>query len=421
MGKQVIELKRPDHQKTSDEVRDAISEVQHAIRPRVHSLKDGISWLVALAAGAFVAWRGYTAAEEGLPDGSDNVTANRAYIAELREQRRAELLGAGRTQPQPIPTVDHDRPKQADARAASAPHEPHAAETEERAEVQGPLALAKEAYARFNRDELLTRSQALAFIIVLSLIPALLFALAIVGFVVHNPQQATHYVQSVIARQLPGQTAQTAQMVIQQAHVTDATRTLVDQKWWSAIIGVLLLLWSALGLLVSAVQPMDASWEVQETRGFVELRLVCLKVLAGAGILFLLSLVVSSGAFHPSGVPWIVNAALTVIYELIAVALDAGMFIVIYRYLPNANVTWKAAIFGGVITGVLWEVAKKLFEFYVSNFGSFNKVYGALGGLAGLVTWIWYSCVVLLVGALLCKMYHEHKEEGGVKKRASQG
>jgi len=93
------------------------------------------------------------------------------------------------------------------------------------------------------------------------------------------------------------------------------------------------------------------------------------------------------------------------------------MFVLIYRYLPNARVTWRAALFGGVITGLLWEIFKKGFAVYLAHFGNFNKAYGALGGVFLLITWISYSCLVLLAGAILCKMYHEHTEEGGVARK----
>ncbi len=186
------------------------------------------------------------------------------------------------------------------------------------------------------------------------------------------------------------------------------------------MFGFLSLIYAGLGLFVSAADPMNAAWEVKETRSFLRLRLVCLEVFAGAGLFFLLSLAVSAGLWHPAGAPWIVNALLTVFYEALAIALNGVMFTLIYRFLPNTQVTWKAAAFGGAVTGLLYEIAKKGFEFYLANFGNLNnKMYGALGGIVLLVTWIYYGSMLLLAGAIVAKMYHEHREEGGVHKKAS--
>jgi membrane protein len=54
---------------------------------------------------------------------------------------------------------------------------------------------------------------------------------------------------------------------------------------------------------------------------------------------------------------------------------------------------------GGVLAALLWEVAKRGFAFYLANWGSYDKVYGTLGGLIVLVLWTYYSAMVALLGA----------------------
>jgi membrane protein len=416
-------------EQTGIAVSHAVDEVQHAARPGRRSPQDVISWAVAIVAGATVAWRSLQSARGGAPPGVD------APPMGLDGGATPELVGAGvgRDDRNAASTA---RPSRSTAANKSVESKPRSRRSDREKQdsgecaetAEGAGALLKELWCRFQTDELMTRAQALAFIGVLSLGPVLLFALAALGFVIHDAAQVEGFVHGLVAHLLPGrQASEAANSLIAQTHIMESARALMKGKWWAVTIGVLSLLWAADGLFVGASDPMNASWNVRESRSFVKLRLVGLGVFLAAGVLFLFSLVPSSlpsligrvnlpviGALPPG--QWWIEA----VGWLLAIVVDAAMFTVIYKYLPNAKVTWKAAMFGGVVAGVMWELFKKGFAVYLAHFGDYNKLYGALGGAVLLVTWIWYSCVLLLVGAIICKMYKEHAEGGGVVKTSAQ-
>ncbi|MBC7527204.1 MAG: YihY/virulence factor BrkB family protein [Chthonomonadaceae bacterium] len=280
------------------------------------------------------------------------------------------------------------------------------------------IALAKEFYARFTETDCPTRAAALAFTGIFSLIPLGLVTLAILGFLIPDPVEAMRYVAGFLNQLLPGkQGAQAVQDIMKEANIAEAAQGLMKGSIFAAISGILVQLWAGTGLFVAASTPMNAAWEVKETRSFIKLRLTALGVFFGAGVLFLLSLVPSVGpAFiQRLHIPWLglpehIPFWMEWIFWAIALLINFGMFAMIYKVLPNEKITWRSAIFGGAIVSILWELFKRGFALYLSKFGNFNKLYGAFGGAALLVTWIWYSCIVLLAGAILCKMYEEHKE-----------
>ena len=420
MSRQTSPPERPDHKKTYDAIQHAYAEVEHALRPR----RDGmLAWLAALGAGAVVAWRGFRAAIQDAPAHQFNPRAFSQFDYPARRRRHADREDDSRTAPlEPgghLIDARHDQrcsTGRAGGSSASA-GEPNAADVKAN---HGIIGLGKEFIARYNDADCPARAAALSFFGILSLVPLLLFAMAALGFFIRDPDQTQQYVEHAVATLLPGREAmQAAEQVIRQTHLVESARSLMEGKWWTVLVGVLSLIYTALGLFVSATDPMNAAWEVMETRSFIRLRVVCLEVFAGAGLFFLLSLAVSSGLWHPAGAPWIVNALLSACYEALAVALNAAMFTLIYRFLPNAKVTWRAAAFGGVVTGILYEVVKKGFELYLSHFGNVNnKMYGALGGIVLLVTWIYYGSMLLLAGAIIAKMFHEHIEEGGVRRHS---
>ena len=296
------------------------------------------------------------------------------------------------------------------------------------AKVEGATDLAKELLCRFQSAECLTRSQALAFIGVLSLGPVLLFALAALGFVIHDTAQVAKFVHDLVGQLLPGrQASEAANNLIAQTRVLESAESLMQGKWWAVAIGVVSLLWAAINLFVGASDPMNASWNVKETRGCVKLARGRIRRFRGSGPLIptvAYTVVPTQPGRSHSCSRNRVTAARHVVDRCTRVAVgNPGGCRHVYSYLSlpaERSVTWKAALFGGAVAGVLWELFKKGFAVYLTHFGDYNKLYGALGGAVLLVTWIWYSCVLLLVGAILCKMYHEHAEEGGVVRTVTE-
>lgn len=72
----------------------------------------------------------------------------------------------------------------------------------------------------------------------------------------------------------------------------------------------------------------------------------------------------------------------------------------VYRFGPDQpRAQWRWITWGSAIAALLWMLGTQLFTWYVSNFGSYNRVYGDLGAAVGFLTWIWLSLVVLLLGA----------------------
>ncbi len=289
------------------------------------------------------------------------------------------------------------------------------------------LRLARELIARYNANECGMRAQALAFVAVGSIVPLLLCGLAALSFLIHDPLQVVGYLHSAVTGLLPSEEAtRVADDLIRQSNVVETARVLMHGKWWAIILGIGGLVWAALSLVVSATTPMNNAWEVQETRGYIYLRFVCLRALVYTAVLFVLSFLPAYGPgfIKNQHVPWIVahqplHMGIRAGFELIAWATDICMFVVLYRALPNTRISWKSAFFGGTIAGICWELLKRAFATYVKYAGAASSAYGALGGAFVLISWVYYSCSVLLIGPILCKMYHEHCERGHVALKAS--
>ncbi|HZO88213.1 MAG TPA: YihY/virulence factor BrkB family protein [Chthonomonadaceae bacterium] len=411
-------VERPDWKETRETIRDSIDEIRQAVTIRDHHkgfLREAISWTLAAAAGAAILARSFKAASAPAEAEKRPRTETRPAIeAQKRPAESADSDGAGAA------VAERPAPESA-AKAPEAPAEA-AQPAAKHGRLQGFVELVKELAKRYSDDDNSTRAAALAFWGILSLVPILLLALAVLGFLV-SPQQAAEYMRNVVAQWLPGtQAANTANQVIQETHIAQSAQGLMQGRILAVVFGVLSLLWTSISFFVTAAAPMNAAWDVKETRSFIKLRLVCLGVFLGTVILFLLSLLPSAGPNFVRNlhIPWLglpkhIPFWIDALFELVAVAIDVAMFTLIYKFLPNAPVSWGAALCGGTITGVLFEIFKKGFAVYLTHFGNYNKLYGTFGGLVALVMWAYYSGIVLLIGAEISKMYQEHRHEGGVK------
>lgn len=288
----------------------------------------------------------------------------------------------------------------------------------------GPIALFKEFYKRFTDNEIMTRGSALAFVCVFSLVPVFLFAVIALSFIFQDPAEASKHVQGFLSQLLPGESAsRAASDVLNQTHLVENARGMTTHIGLPLFIGVASLLWAGISLFAAAANSMNAAWGVTETRTFIKLRVVALGVLLGAGVILIASLGITALPTLLSGNAGLAGSHADVplwanfLATLLAIGLDILMFVLIYKTLPNSHVSWRAALFSGCATGLLWEMFKGVFAFYLVHFGaSNNKIYGALGGVVLLLTWMYYSCIVLLSGAEIGRMYHEYSE-GGIVKR----
>jgi membrane protein len=93
------------------------------------------------------------------------------------------------------------------------------------------------------------------------------------------------------------------------------------------------------------------------------------------------------------------------------------MFAILYYAAPNVKhprFRWVSP--GGIVAVVLWVAASAAFAFYVSSFSSYNKTYGALGGVIVFLTWLWISNIAVLLGAELnAELERARQIEGGMR------
>ncbi len=268
----------------------------------------------------------------------------------------------------------------------------------------------KRTVKEFQDDNLTDWGAALVYYGVMSLFPMLIVLVALLGLVGQSSTINT-MIDSLRSAGLTG----VADSV--QKPLTD----IVSQKGGAGALlgfGLLASLWSASGYIGAFMRACNAIYEVKEGRPFWKLRPLQVAVtLIGVLLLSLVSIaVVVSGPIAEAvgRALGFGDTAVTVwgivkwpAMLLVVMAMIAGL----YYVAPNVRqpkLRWVSP--GGIVAVLVWVLASAGFGFYVSNFGSYNKTYGTLGGVITFLVWMWISNLALLFGAELDSELERERE-----------
>ncbi|MDQ4024296.1 MAG: YihY/virulence factor BrkB family protein [Actinomycetota bacterium] len=256
----------------------------------------------------------------------------------------------------------------------------------------------KRTVAEFKDDNLTDWAAALTYYGILSIFPALLVLVSILGLV---GQSATQPLIDNISTVAPG----AAQEI-----VTNAIRNLQRSQGAAGVlfvVGLAAALWSASGYVAAFMRASNAIYDVEEGRPIyktlpvrIGLTFVLLVLLAISAI----GVVITGGLAERVGDLVGVGETAVDVWGIakwpVLLLIVSFMFALLYWAAPNVKTSgfpWVSP--GGLLAVLGWVIASAAFAFYVANFGSYNKTYGTLAGVIIFLIWLWISNIMLLLGA----------------------
>jgi membrane protein len=256
----------------------------------------------------------------------------------------------------------------------------------------------KRTAAEFREDNLTDWAAALTYYGILSIFPALLVVVSILGLI---GESATQPLIDNLGTVAPGP----AQEIF-----TNAIRNLEGSQGAAGvlvIVGLATALWSASGYVAAFMRASNTIYDVEEGRPIyktlpvrVGLTLVLLVLLAVSAV----GVVATGGLAEKIGDVIGLGGTAVDVWDIakwpVLLVIVSFMFALLYWAAPNVKPSgfrWISP--GGLFAVVGWVIASAAFAFYVANFGSYNKTYGALGGVIIFLVWLWISNVMVLLGA----------------------
>ena len=253
---------------------------------------------------------------------------------------------------------------------------------------------------------------ALAFYSAFSLAPLLVIVIAVAGTFL-----GADAVRGAIVDELTGALgsagAEAVQSLLKAAYIGESGLL-------ATTLSVIALLVGATSMLVELQEDLDLIWRSppRTTSGIwneLLARALSLGMILVIGFLLLVSLVVSTamaalvkywGTFFPA---W--GFAAAVGHEVISLAVTAGLFAMLFKWLPNAAMRWSDAWFGGIVTALLFELGHFALGLYLGR-TAVASAYGAVGTLVVLLLWLYYSAQIFLFGAVLTWLRSERRRAG---------
>ena len=179
------------------------------------------------------------------------------------------------------------------------------------------------------------------------------------------------------------------------------------------IVAVVGLIWSASTILYVLTGTLNGIWGIERSRPVWKRRgQAMLLILIFVGPILLLaslggSLMSNLLAWLPDQITQIVGAT----SWALAILVDVALFMVLYLVLPHAASGWREILPGAMGAGLLWEVAKKAFLFFVSTYISVsNLVYGSVAAVVAVMSWAYLSGLIFLFGANLSVAYSRQRQ-----------
>jgi membrane protein len=296
---------------------------------------------------------------------------------------------------------DAETAKSSTAKARTAPAPDDARKPDSPGDVTKPSwkYIAKKTLREFTRDQCPDLAASLTYYSVLSIFPALLALVSMLG-IFGDPQKTTSALLDIAQGIAPGDTVNTLRGVVQDLASSPAAG-------FTLILGLLTALWSASGYVGAFGRAMNRVYEIDEGRTFLKLRgtmlgvtVVNLLIVVVLAAMLVLSGPVAESVGNMIGLGGAFLAVWNIAKWPVMLVLLVLAIAILYYATPNVKqpkFRWMSM--GSAIALVVFLLASLAFGFYVANFSSYNKTYGAIGGVIIALLWLWILNMSLLFGA----------------------
>ncbi len=271
------------------------------------------------------------------------------------------------------------------------------------------LDLFKRTYQDWKEDHASRLAASLAYYTIFSLAPLLVIAIAVAGFI-----WEAEAVEAQVMAQIQGlvgiEGARFVADLIESA--SNPAEGLI-----ATIIGIVTLLFGALGVFNELHNSLNIIWEIKEekTEGFLQAvkkaifdRFLSFSMVLGIGFLLLVSLVITAGLSATEELVGntfpIPEFFLQLLNLIISIGVITVLFALIYKYLPDAEIPWRFVWMGAFVTAILFSLGKLAIGLYLGN-SAIASSFGAAGSLVLLLVWIYYSAQILFFGAEFTQAY----------------
>src|SRR5256714_2129690 len=265
---------------------------------------------------------------------------------------------------------------------------------------------------QFHENDLFTSSAAMSYFGLLTLFPALLLLLALSNLTTAGSEMLARIVQVY-----PGSTE----------FLRSTIRSLSNLSTEVIITCAIVVLWAGSWVFAVVERALNRIWGTT-SRTFLHGRALTLGMVGIVGLLLSVSVLVTSVLVtlqqlasrlplrvleHRPTLSLIASATWQLVFALVSILVTITLFVIVYRFMPNARVTVRDTLPGAVLGGLLWETSKYIFAWSLHYF-HYDQIYGSVGAVVAVLTLGYFSRLILLFGAQLTAVFHYEHPSGPI-------
>ena len=255
--------------------------------------------------------------------------------------------------------------------------------------------LGRRVFSEVQEDNCLGYAAQLAYYFLFALFPFFLFLTALLGYL-PIPNLMTK-IMDLLAKVMPTDALHLVQ---------DNVQSVIARKHGGLLsFGIFAALWTSSSAVTAITDTLNRAYDVKEGRPFWKVRGIAILLTIGFSFFIIVSLILLM--FGPQLGAWMADAVgLGSIFEVtwnilrwpIILILVIIALAILYYFAPDVEQRWKWITPGSLFAVIAWLLVSLGFSYYVNNFGSYNETYGSIGAIIVLLTWMYVSGLIILVG-----------------------
>jgi len=259
--------------------------------------------------------------------------------------------------------------------------------------------------AKAKKDDVFALASQLAYYLVLSFFPFMLFLMTLVGFSKLSSNEILEGLSVMLPRSILDLTQSTIREVFDNQH--------------TGLLGIsiLLMIWTSSSAFKAVIKSVNKAYNFKEDRSFIKLSIISiLGILALASIIILalgtlvFGNVIGDYLKNTQSLYKIIIIIWNIFRYAFIFIVMIFIFVIIYIFAPAKKLTWKEVIPGAIFSTLGWVLVSFGFSFYIDNFSNYSRFYGSLGAVFILMTWLFIISIIFILGVEINFVKEETKK-----------
>jgi membrane protein len=278
------------------------------------------------------------------------------------------------------------------------------------------MSFLKDVFHEFSKNRCTTMAAALAFYTAFALPPLLYLLVMVISLslsLAYESDESEKRAQALVERQ--------ASQLLGNPSASEEISTILQNnqesggQWWKTLLSLIGILVAATGVVASLQDALNRVWEVQPDpqlsgiKDMIGKRLLSFSMILGLGFVLLVSQILYSVLFslgsRAGSLIGIESTVVIVINYAVQALVIFVIFAAIFKIMPDAEVQWKDVLVGALVTTILFLVGQWAMQLYFSLSNPAAQLGSAAASFAILLLWVYYSGVILLLGAEFTQVY----------------